>query len=86
MKIWKKIGDTEFDLLSVFSITQMRDKNNDELIDFYMVRFTNGDTMQWTSEEKALFDHEMDIHNETEKIMGAIGSMQSSYAGKPIGG
>lgn len=86
MKLWKKIGDTEFDLLTVFSITQLRDRENGEKMDIFEVKLINGQSILWTPEEKARFDREMDIHNETEKIMGAISAMQSSYVGKPIGG
>lgn len=83
MKIWKKIGNTELDLLTVFSITELKPPDDPT---WYDVTLINGIRLMWTVEEKALFDREMDIHNETEKIMGAITAMQSSYVGKPTGG
>lgn len=83
MKLWKKIGNTELDLFTVFTITEMQPLKDPV---WYHVKLINGESLRWTPEEKKLFDEEMFIHDEAMKVMGAISSMQSSYIGKPIGG
>lgn len=78
MKLWKKIGDTEFDLETVFSITELQSGPNP----IYHVKLSNGDALQWSQQEKDLYDKEIEFHKKVLGMMGAIDTMKSSYVGR----
>jgi len=79
MRLWKKIGNAEFDLLTV-AIVQAAE-NIDEMSEdnpgAYIVTLMNGYSLYWSKKDKILFDKEMNLHQKKIEFIGAIQSMRT---------